>query len=155
MLRNGDNLLFSRDGSGDFSYRVVRGSETIFGAGTVPPTDGGGPIAIWQEHDQRPNPWAERANAEFTGWPVAETIPVRRPYITVRIQDQVFHLQDRQEVEIYPYYAYLARSNEKVPELAFEFTPRAVHAAGSLETVSKELIIDAARQLTRPQTRML
>ena len=48
-LRIGDELKYSRDGNGDFRYSLERSSETVFSAGTVDPSDPGGPIAVWQE----------------------------------------------------------------------------------------------------------
>jgi hypothetical protein len=155
VLRTGDQFNFSRDGNGDFRYSVARNSETIFGAGSPGAADGGGPMAVWQEYDKHPNPYAKNPKLEIPGWPVEQWIPVHRPYVTARVKEQVFHLLDGQEVEIHPYYVFLARSNQKVPALAFEFEPRAVHSAGRLDALRKELMIDAARQLTMPQTRLL
>ena len=80
---------------------------------------------------------------------------MQKPYATARIQEQQFHLLDGQEVQIDPYYVFLARSNQKVPVIAFEFTPRAVHSAGRLDLLSKDQIIDAAQKLTRQHVRLL
>ena len=155
VLRTGDQFNFSRDGNGDFRYSVARNSETIFSAGSPGAAEGGGPMAVWQEYDKHPNPYAKNPTLEIPGLPVAQWISVHRPYVTARVKEQVFHLLDGQEVEIHPYYVFLARSNQKVPALAFEFEPRAVHSAGRLDALGKELMIDAALQLTKPQTRLL
>jgi hypothetical protein len=155
VLRTGDQFNFSRDGNGDFRYSVVRNSETIFSAGSVDGADNGKPVAVWQEYDKHPNPNAEDLKKKMPGWPIAEWIDVHRPYVTARVKEQVFHLLDGQEVDLYPFYVFLARSNQKVPPIAFEFTPRAVHSAGRLDSLRKELFIDAALQLTKPQTILL
>jgi hypothetical protein len=102
-----------------------------------------------------PNPNAEALNAEIPGMPIAEWIHVHRPYVTARIHDQIFQLLDEEEAYVDPYYVYLARSNRNVPALVFEFIPRAVHAAGLMNEWGKEMIVDAARQLTAPKTRVL
>jgi hypothetical protein len=84
---------------------------------------------------------------------VAEWTDVHRPYVSIRVKDQMFHLLDGR-VRI-KYYVFPARSNKNVPAIAFEFTPQAVHFAGCLGALGKELIIDAARQLTAPMVRTL
>lgn len=56
ILRTGDQLNFLRDGNGDFRYSVARDSEVIFSAGSIDGADNGGPMAVWQEYDNRPNP---------------------------------------------------------------------------------------------------
>ncbi len=155
VFRIGDEFKFSRDGNGDFRYSVVRNSEMVFSAGSVGRVDDGESIAVWQEYDRHPNPNAEALKKEFPNMRVAEWIDVHRPYASVRVKDQIFHLLDGQEVHIDPYYVFLARSNKNVPAIAFEFTPRAVHSAGCLGALGKELIIDATRQLTAPIVRLL
>jgi hypothetical protein len=155
VLRSGDELNFSRNGNGDFRYSVRRNLEPIFSAGSVAGIDDGSPFAVWQEYDKYPNPNAEALNAEIPGMPIAEWIHVHRPYVTARIHDQIFQLLDEEEAYVDPYYVYLARSNRNVPALVFEFIPRAVHAAGLMNEWGKEMIVDAARQLTAPKTRVL
>ena len=76
-----------------------------------------------------------------------------RPYVTARVNDQVFHLLDGQEVHIDPYYVFLARSNQQLN--AALGAPGAIHSAGHLDALKKELIIDAARQLASVTTRLL
>ncbi len=154
-LQAGDELQYSRDGNGDFRYSVGRNSETVLSAGTVGTSDPGGPMAVWQEYDRHPNPNAESLRKQSRSFKVAEWIYVHKPYVSARIQGQQFHLLDGQEAFIEPYYIFLARSNQKVPAIAFEFTPRAVHSAGRLDLVSKEQIIDAAHKLTRQRVRLL
>jgi hypothetical protein len=159
-LQTGDELKYSRDGNGDFHYTVERNSETVFSAGTVGGSDPGGPMAVWQEYDRYPNPNAESLKKQFPklaqlGSGVAEWVHVHRPYVTARIQEQQFHLLDGQEAQIDPYYIFLARSNQKVPAMAFEFTPRAVHSAARLGLLGKDQIIDAAQKLTRQYVRLL
>jgi hypothetical protein len=155
VLETGDQFNFSRDGNGDFRYSVVRDSETIFSAGFVDGADNGKPVAVWQEYDKHPNPNAKDPKTKIPGLPITEWIHVHRPYVTARVKEQMFHLLDGQEVNVYPYYVFLARSNQKVPTIAFEFGPRAVHSAGRLDALRKELFIDAALQLTNPQTILL
>src|ERR1022692_782932 len=155
VLRTGDQFNFSRDANGDFRYSVARNSETIFSAGSVDSADNGKPVAVWQEYDKHPNPNAKDLKMKFPGLPIAEWIDMHRPYVTARVKEQVFHLLDGREVDTYPFYVYLARSNQKVPQVAFEFEQRAVHSAGRLDALRKELFIDAALQLTKPQTRLL
>lgn len=154
-LRIGDEFKFSRDANGDFLYSVRRSSETVLTAGSVGRHDEGGPVAVWQEYDSLPNPNAEALKKQLPGLPVAERLYVPRSYVSARIKDQMFHLLDGGEVHVDPYYVFLARSNKNVPAFALEFTPRAVHSAGRLDALGKELIIDAARQLTAPKTRTL
>jgi hypothetical protein len=154
-LQDGDVLKYARDGNGDYHYGVQRGSDVVFSAGTVPWHDGGGAMAIWQHHDELPNPHADDLKKQYPHDRIAETIPVHRPYVNARIHDRHFLLLDGDEALLEPYYIFLARSNQDVPVLAFEFTPRAVHAAGRLDVLTREQIADAARALTRPQVRML
>jgi hypothetical protein len=155
VLQSGDLLNFQRDLNGDFRYWVVRNSETIFSAGSVGGADNEGPLSVWQEYDKQPNSNAPVLKEKFPGLPVAESISVHRPYVTARVGRQVFHLLDGEEVNIYPYYVFLARSNRNLPPIAFEFSPRAVHSAGRLDLLRKELFIDAAQQLIKSQTRLL
>jgi hypothetical protein len=70
-------------------------------------------------------------------------------HATARVFQKLYRLLDDQGVRAHPYYMYLARSNPVVE--GFEFTPRAVHAAGRLDEPGKELIGDAARRLLRPK----
>jgi hypothetical protein len=154
-LRTGDELKYSRVGGGDFRYSVERSSEAVFSAGTVGSSDPGGPMAIWQEYDRHRNPGFETLKKQHPTSNIAEWINVHKPYVTARIKEQRFHLLDGQEARIDPYYIFLARSNRKVPVIAFEFTPRAVHSAGRLDLLGKDQIIDAAQKLTRQQVRLL
>jgi hypothetical protein len=154
VLRIGDEVQFSRDGSGDFQYRVLRNSEMMLSAGSVGRVDEGEPIAIWQEYDHDPNPYTEAGRKTSFNMRVG-SIDEHKPYVSVRVKGKMFHLLDGQEVHVDPYFVFLARSNKNVPALAFEFTPRAVHSAGRLDALAMELIIDAARQLTTPRTRIL
>jgi hypothetical protein len=155
LLRVGDTLTFSRDGNGDFRYSVTRDSEMIFIVGSVPPEDAGGPFAVFQVHDYHPNPNAEKLKRDYPMWRVAEEIPVHRAYVSVRVNDQLFHLYDQSSVDVPPYFIFLARSNRRVPIISFEFTPRAVHAAGDTSLLSKDWIIDAAMQQTAVRVKML
>ena len=155
VLRNGDELRFARDGGGDFRYSVRRKAEIVFSAGSVGSVDEGGPVAVWQEYDRLPNQNADALTAKFPDMRVAEWIYLHRPYVTARVRDQVFHLSDGEEVHAAPYYVFLARSNRNTPAFAVEFTPRAVHSLSSLDEPGQELIIDAARQLARPQVKTL
>ena len=98
---------------------------------------------------------SEELMKQFPRKAVAEFIAVYKPYVTARVKDQVFHLLDGEDVHIEPHYVFLARSNKNVPIFAFEFAPRAVHGAGRLDAVGKEMIIDAARQLMVPKMRIL
>ena len=155
-LRIGDAFEFSRNGGGDFGYRVVRDSETVLSAGLVGSVDGGGPMAVWQEHDRRPNPHAEDMKMKFPQWPIADWIDEPKQYVTARIKEQVFRLLDDEEAHIDQYYVFLVRSNRKLDtSFEFGFAPRAVHGAGRLDhPLRKELIIDAARHLSAPQVRL-
>lgn len=155
VLRAGDELNFSRDGNGDFRYTVRRNFETVFSAGSVAGIDDGSPFAIWQEYDKHPNPNAEALRMQPPNTGIAEWIHVHKQYVTVRIKDQRFHVFDSKGLCIDPFYVYLARTNRNVPVISFEFTPRAVHGAGRLDEPGKELIVDAARQLAAPKTRLL
>ncbi len=154
-LQTRDELKYSRNGSGDFYYSVERNSETVFSAGSVGRSDLGGSMAVWQEYDRRPNPDADRLKERHPTFSVAEWIYVPKPYVTARIQQQQFHLLDGQEAQIDRYYVFLARSNQEVPAIAFEFTPRAVHSAGRLDLLSKDQIIEAGQKLTGQNVRLL
>src|SRR5262245_14543774 len=154
-LQHGDALKYSRDGNGDYRYSVERGSETVFSAGTIAASDRGGAGAIWQQYDSYPNPHAEDLKKQLPAVMVAESISLHRPYVTARIHEQQFLLLDGDDALLEPYYIFLARSNQNVPALAFEFTSRAVHAAARLDVLTRDQIVDAARTLTRPHVRML
>jgi hypothetical protein len=154
-LRSGDELEYSRDGSGDFRYSVERNSETVFRTGTVSRSDAGGPMAVWQEYDAHRNPNAKGMRKQFPTLRVAEWIDVYKPYVTARIQQRQFRMLDGQEALIDPYYIFLARSNLKVRATAFEFTPRAVHSAGRLDLLCKDQMIQAAHKLISRQVSLL
>lgn len=154
-LRAGDVLRYCRDGNGDYRYVVERGSDAVFSAGTVATADRGGAMAIWQEYDPYPNPHAESLKKRLPALRVAENIHVHRPYVTARIHEQRFLLLDGDHALLEPYYIFLARSNQDVPAIAFEFTPRAVHAAARLDVLTKDQIAAAARTLMEPVVRML
>ena len=154
-LRHGDVLRYSRDGNGDYRYSVERASDLIFSAGTVATVDRGGPMAIWQEYDAYPNQFAKEMKKQPTPFKVAESIHIHRPYVTARIGDRQFLLLDGDYALLEPYYIFLARSNQDVPAIAFEFTPRAVHAAARLDVLTKDQVADAARTLTAPMVRVL
>jgi hypothetical protein len=123
ILRVGDELKFSRDGNGDYRYSVRRNAEIIFSVGPVARIDEGGPIAVWQEYDKQSNPYAQDLRARLPSQKIAEWIDIHRPHVTVRIREQMFYLLDGEEAFSEPYYVFLARSNKKVPPIAFEFTP--------------------------------
>ena len=74
-----------------------------------------------------------------------------RPYVSVRVKDQMFHLHEGHEVEIDPYYVFVAGSTKK----RFEGDPSPVYSAGCLAELGKELISDAAHVLTTPRVRVL
>ncbi len=154
-LRPGDSLQFSRDGNGDFRYSVLRNAETVFSAGSLGRSDPGGAMAVWQEYDSYPNPNAEAIKKRNPMAKVMENITKHRDYVTARINEKQFQLRDGQDAHSDPYYVFLARSNAKVPPIAFEFTPRAVHSAGRLDMLSKDQITDAACKLTAPEVIML
>ena len=152
-LRVGDRLRFADAGNLNFGYRVMRNSEMVLGAGSVGIVDDGGPMAVWQEFDRHPNPHAEAVRKNSPHLPIAEWIDVHKPYVSVRIQDRKFCLLDGQEARIDPYYVFLARACKK--SFDGDRSARAVYAAGRLDVLGKELIIDAARQLTAPRTNVL
>lgn len=154
-LQIGDEFKISRNGNGDFQYSVVRNSELVLSAGAVEGVDNGGPIAVWQEYDRHPNPDAEAAKIRSPNMRVAEWIDVHKPYVSVRVKEQMFHLLDGEDMHVDPYYAFVARSNKNAPAIAFGPKRLAVHSAGFLGALSKELIIDAARQLVAPSAKAL
>jgi hypothetical protein len=152
IVRAGDTLMFSRNETGAFSYHLARKCEVIFGAGYV--VDGGGPVALWQEYDNEPNP---NAGQTVLGRPVAHRISVIRPYVSVSVNDQVFHLLEGQDVYVDPHYVFLARSNynDRGLHLLDGYNAPAVYSAGRIGELQKELIRNASRQLTAPKTRIL
>jgi hypothetical protein len=127
-MRVADTFRFSLNRACEFSYSVARNSDTILRAGSVSKLDDGGRIAVWQERD--------------------------RPYVTARINDRVFHLVDGQDAEIDPHYVFLARLTQPRRGIGF-IPPQAVCSAGDLNLLRKELIRDAAHQLTAPKTKIL
>jgi hypothetical protein len=154
VLRIGDEFRFSHNGYGYFCYSAVRKAETVFSAGSVRGVDGGGPLAVWQEYDRHPNPDVEAVKKLSPNLPVAEWIDVQRSYVSVRIKDQMFRLFDGEEALIEPYFVFLARSRKTLTSLP-PFDIEAVHCAGRLGPLGKELFIDAARQLTAPRIKIL
>jgi hypothetical protein len=156
VLRASDTLRFLRNEAGAFSYRLERNCEVILSAGYL--VDAGGSVALWQEYDSVPNP---NAGQTIAGRPVAERINVVRPYVSVRVNDQVFHLLPGQDVYVDPHYVFLARSNyhNKGLHMMFGYNSPAVYAAGSMSELRKELtkevIKNAAHQLTASKTRIL
>jgi hypothetical protein len=157
ILRIGDTLRFSRNERGAFTYLVVESNgEVVLSAGGL--INGGGPVALWQEYDSVPNP---NAGQIIHGIRVAEQIPVIRPYVSVIVNDQVFHLLAGQDLYVDPYYVFLARSNYHgmSEHLLLGFSLPAVHAAGRIGTLRKkltrDLIRNAAHELTKPRTRTL
>ena len=90
LLQLRDEIRFTRDGNGDFYYAVQRDSEIIFSAGAVAGRDGG-TLAVRQQHDKYPNAFAEAAKEQLKdnakSIPIAEKLPIARPYITVRVQN--------------------------------------------------------------------
>jgi len=156
VLQAGDTLRFSRNELGAFSYRLEWNCEVILSAGRV--VDEGGPVTLWQEYDSKPNP---NAGQTILGRPVAERINVIRPYVSVRLDDQVFHLLAGQDAYVDPHYVFLERSNyhDKGSHLMDGYNSPAVYAAGSIgelqKGLTKEHIKNAAHQLTAPKTRIL
>lgn len=156
VLTVGDKLSFSRNQLGDIRYRVERNGELILSAGSM--VNSGGPVALWQESDMAPNPNAGQTIGRLR---TAEQIPVIRPYVTVRLNDRIFHLLAGDDAYDDPYYLFLARSN--YDHRGFHLMPGhnalARYAAGrldeSLNGLTKQLISDAARELTATKTRIL
>jgi hypothetical protein len=157
-LSPGDALEVWRDGNRDVSYRAQRSQETILAAGAPNWEDDRGTCAVWQESDRHPNPFENQPTSK----PVhshkrspAEWIRVHKTFVTARLKEEVFHLDDGNEASIAPYYVFLARSNKAVPVIAFKFFPRAVYSVGRSDLIEKGMIKDAAVRLIAPQTRWL
>jgi hypothetical protein len=153
-LRIGDTFAFSRNVAGDFSYHLARDCGPILRAGSASRVDEGGPVAIWQEFERHPNPNVGELRKRFPTTRVAEWIDVRKPYITARVNEQVFHLVDGEDAQDDPYYLFLARSTQKGRGIGI-ILPQAVCSAGHLAELRKELIRDAAHQLIAPKTKIL
>jgi hypothetical protein len=161
-MRAGDTLRFSRNHMGDFSYRLEKNGEMICSAGGL--VNEGGPVALWQEFDSVPNPSVGQATGRISvlrRLSVAEQINVVRPYVSVRVNDQVSHLLDGEDAFVDPHYVFLARSNyseNPLHGLDGHYAP-AVYGAGRIgdlrKELTKELIKIAAHQLTAPKTRTL
>lgn len=155
VVRPGDALRFSRNEMGDFSYHLAKNCEMILSAGHE--LDEGGFMAVWQEHDSEPNP---NAGNSLLGIPFAERISVTRPYVSVRLNDQVFHLLEGQDAYVDSDYVFIARSNysSEMFELIDGGGRRAVYSAGRIgelrKELTKELVRNAGHQLTRPATRL-
>jgi len=157
ILRIGNTLRFSRNERGAFSYLLIESNgEVVLSAGGL--INRGGPVALWQEYDSVPNP---NAGQKVPGLRVAEQIPVIRPYVSVRVNDRVFHLVAGQDVYVDPYYVFLARSNyhEMGLHMTQGFNSPAVYAAGRIgplrTELTKDLIRSAAHELTKSRTRTL
>lgn len=84
-----------------------------------------------------------------------------RPYVSVSVNDQVFHLLEGQDLYIDPYYVFLARSNynDKGLHLLDGHHAPAVYSAGCIgelqKELTKELVRNASQQLTASMTRIL
>src|SRR5580658_2050232 len=145
VLRVGDALRFSRDQLGALRYGVERDSELILSAGRTINT--GGPVALWQESDMVPNPGAGKTIGRM---PIAERIPLIRPYVSIRLKDRIFHLFSGDEASENPYYLFLARANYHHQGLHMldGQGPMAVYAAGwlglPLNGLTKQLVREAA-----------
>jgi len=65
----------------------------------------GGPVALWQEYDmgQNPNP---SAGQTIAGFRAAEQVPMIRPYVTVRLNNRIFHLLAADDAFDDPYYLF-------------------------------------------------
>ena len=156
-LRADDMLKFSRDQLGDLSYCVERNSELLFSAGYM--INAGGPVALWQEYDmvQNRNPNDGQTIGRFR---VAEQIPMIRPYVTVRLNNQIFHLLAGDDAFNHPYYLFLARSNYHHLGLHLMFGGgiSAVYAAARLgeppNGLTRQLVRDASHQLAISNTRI-
>ena len=159
VLRASDTLRFSRNETGAFSYHLARKCGVILSAGYV--VDEGGPVALWQEYDSEPNPNAGRSVPERPDVRFAERIIVTRPYVSVSVNDQVFHLLEGQDLYIDPYYVFLARSNynDKGLHLLDGHHASAVYSAGRIgeleKELTKELVRNASHQLRVSMTRIL
>jgi hypothetical protein len=154
VLQLGDELHFSRHGTGAFGYSVRRNSEPVFGVGPVDQFDEGGPFAVWG--CQQTPPLGEMGKSPSTPEERLEQARVVGKWfasfkfkVKVRIKDQLFDLLDGQDLCRNPYYVLLTRTD------AVDFPPEAIHAAGHLDVLGKDLIVNAARQVIAPQTRML
>lgn len=155
VLRIGDKFTFSRDLNGDYHYKLMRNMEHLLSAGTVGPIDQKGPICVWQEFDRHPITPPENLKKQFPSWAFAQYLDFPKPFVTARLMEKLFQLFDGEEAEVAPYFVYLARSNKNVTPASFEFTPRAVHAAGRLDELSRSLIVDAGHQLLSHRLRLL
>jgi hypothetical protein len=154
LLETGDRLTFVRNGNGAFQYFVRRNAETIFSAGSVYAADTGETTAVWQEHEIIPTPEVDALRKQHPKRQFCDTIQLQKPYISVRIRDRFFQLIDGEQAQSDPYYVFLARSNNRGGAIT-GYAPPAVHAAGRISDVSRELIADAAQQLTEPKTKIL
>jgi hypothetical protein len=120
--------------------------------------DEGRSVAVWQEYDSEPNP---NAGKSMHGLSIAERISVTRPYVSVRLSEQVFHLLEGQDAYVEPNYVFLARSNysDKGLHLLDGHHAPAVYSAGRIgelrKELTKELVRNAAHRLTAPATRTL
>jgi hypothetical protein len=63
----------------------------------------------------------------------------------------LFLLLDGDEVQVHSDYIYLARSDQNLPAIAFEFALRVDYAYGRLDNVDKQFVRDAAQQLLAPK----
>jgi hypothetical protein len=158
--QSGDKLKFLRNRTGSFDYSLTRGSDVILAAGAKTLNEGGA-VGVWQEFDERSNPNAAKLREHFQALPVAETIRLPRAYVTVRIQDRLFHLLAGEEAHVDPHFVFLARTNcdPSGLHLMDGYYAPAVYVWGRLSErrtgFTKELIRDAARQLISPQIRIL
>jgi hypothetical protein len=159
VLRASDTLGVSRNETGAFSYSLERKCELILIAGCV--VDEDGPVALWQEYDSEPNPNAGQSLPGRPNFRFAERISLVRPYVSVSVNDQVFHLLEGQDLYIDPYYVFLARSNynNKGLHLLDGHHAPAVYSAGRIgelqKELTKELVRNASQQLTASMTRIL
>ena len=177
MLRIDDELKFSSDSWGNFAYSVRRTSETLFSVGSVGPIDEGGPFAVWQapeayaeyraEYDKEfakappssPDETAGSTNRQASIARALEDserrqafVDAHKAYVSARVYDRTFRLAAGQGVRVGPYYVFLVREDAvgcslgSSPELA-------VHAAGRIDEVGRELIVeDAGYRLFAPRT---
>jgi hypothetical protein len=156
VVRPGDTLRFSHNEMGDFSYHLAKNCEMILSAGHE--LDEGGFMAVWQEYDSEVNPNARKS---MHGFLTAERISVPRPYVSVRLNDQVFHLLEGQDAYVEPDYVFIARSNYSSEILDFidGGGRRAVYSAGRIgeprKELTKEIVKSAAHRLRAPATRTL
>jgi hypothetical protein len=110
--------------------------------------------AVWQETDHQPNPFANQpaSKSKYPEMQPAESIQVHKAFVTARLKDKLFHLDDGDEASVAPYYVFLARSNKAVPVFAFEFFPRAVYSLGRSDLIERGMIKEAAAQLLARRT---